>query len=204
MTPEYTEFEYIRPFGGPPTNVTFLIKVKPSGQNLVIKFADRYGVGAHQLLADTRMALRLLYCGLLDGRNDFRNAGSHAGGRTKGGGLYVGLTRTVVMEYTEGDTAAESAPWPNGAHEQVEVAARKLHAAQLVFGDCENRILYFQRAKRPLIDFDWAEKVGEARYPQNLSRSMRWPGDVDELEMEPILVNHDRSCLISSFPSNRN
>ena len=147
MTPEYTEFEYIRPFGGPPTNVTFLIKVKPSGQNLVIKFIDRYGVGAHQLLADTRMALRLLYCGLLDGRNDVRNAGSHAGGRTEGGGRYVGLTRPVVMEYTEGDTAVESAPWPNGAHKQVEVAARKLHAAQLVFGDLRKPNIIFSEGK---------------------------------------------------------
>ena len=196
---EYTEFEYIRPFHGAPTNTTFLAKVKSSDQNLVIKFVDRYGVDAHQLLADAGMAPRLLYCGLLDGRDDARDAGSHAKGRTRGGGLYVGPTRMVVMDYIEGEAAAESGSWP-GAREKVEQAVQKLHAAQLVFGDLRGPNIIFSEDKVYLIDFDWAGKVNEARYPRNLSGSVRWPGKAEELEMAPILMEHDLFMLEQLFP----
>ena len=198
---EYTEFEYIRPFGGAPTNVTFLAKVKSSDQNLVvIKFVDRYGVEAHQLLADAGMAPRLLYCGLLDGENDVRNTGSHAKGRITGGGLYLGPMRMVVMDYIEGTTAAESASWPGSAREKVEEVVQKLHAAQLVFGDLRGPNIMFSEGKALLIDFDWAGKVNEARYPRNLSRSVRWPEEAGELEMKPILMDHDRFMLEQLFP----
>jgi len=199
VTPEYTEFEYIKPFSGVPANVTFLIKVKSSGRKLVIKFVDRYGVDAHQLLANAGMAPRLLYCGLLDGRNDVRTAGSHAGGRTKGGGLYVGPTRMVVMDYIEGKTTAESASWP-GVREKVEEVIQKLHEAQLVFGDLRGPNIIFSEGKVFLIDFNWAGKVNEARYPRNLSESVRWPREVEELEMKPILMEHDQFMLDQLFP----
>ena len=199
-TPDYTEFEYIRPFSGAPANVVFLIKVKSLGQNLVIKFVDRYGVEAHQLLADARMAPRLLYCGLLDGRNDVRSARTRAGGETKAGGLYVGPTRMVVMEYIEGDTGVESAPRPNDAREKVEEAIRKLHAADFVFGDLRGPNIIFSEDRAFLIGFDWAGRVGKARYPRGLSRSVRWPGEVEELEMKPILMDHDRFMLDQLFP----
>ena len=51
-----------------------------------------------------------------------------------------------------------------------------------------------------LIDFDWAGKVNEARYPRNLSRSVRWPGEVEELEMKPILMDHDLFMPDQPFP----
>jgi len=200
VVPEYTEFEYIEPFSGAPTNSTFLVKVKSSGQNLVIKFVDRYGVDAHQLLADAGMAPRLLYCGLLDGRNDVRNAGSPAQGRTNGGGLYVGPTRMVAMEYIKGTTAAEPASWPSNAREQVEAAVKKLHAAQLVFGDLRGPNIMFSEDKAFLVDFDWAGKVNEARYPRNLSGSVTWPEEAEELEMKLILMDHDRFMLDQLFP----
>ena len=57
-----TEFEYIDAFRADPTNVTFLAKVKPSDSDwkLVVKFVDRYGVEAHELLANAEMAPKLL------------------------------------------------------------------------------------------------------------------------------------------------
>jgi len=200
-TAEYTDFEYLRPLHAAPTNTTFLAKDKSSGQNLVIKFVDRYGVDAHQLLADAGMAPRLLYCGLMDGRDDVRNAWSRAVGSIKGGGLYIGPTRMVVMEYIEGNSEVERASWPDDAREQVEEAVKKLHAAQLVFGDLRGPNIIFSKGKAFLIDFDWAGKVNEARYPRNLSRSLRWPAKAEELEMEPILMGHDRFMLDQLFPN---
>jgi len=49
------------------------------------------------------------------------------------------------MEYIEGDTAAESATWPNDARETVEEAVRKLHSSLEI---CEDPTLYFQRVER--------------------------------------------------------
>ena len=199
VTPAYTEFEYTEPFSKAPTNITFLVRVKSTNQNLVVKFVDRYGVGAHELLADAGMAPRLLYCGLLDGKNDTRNAGSCAEGRVNDSGLYIGPTRMVVMEYIEGTTAAKSPHWPNDAREQVKEALQKLHAAQFVHGDLRGPNVIFSGGKAFLIDFDWAGRVNEARYPRNLSGSVKWPRAAEELEMMPILMDHDRFMLDQLF-----
>ena len=131
--PEPTESQYIEPLRGDSTNITFLAKVKSSDRNLVIKFVDRYGVRAHQLLADEKMAPQLLYCGPLDGMNDVRIDGSCAEGSTKTGGLYVGPMRMIVMEYVETDTVEPI--WPDDARKKVEEAIKKLHDAGFVFGD---------------------------------------------------------------------
>ena len=42
------------------------------------------------------------------------------------------------------------------------------------------------------VDFYWAGRVNEARYPRNLSTRVKWPGKAAELEMQPILMDHDR------------
>jgi len=200
LEPKCTEFEYINAFRADPSNVTFLAKVKSSDQKLVIKFVDRYGVEAHQLLADAGMAPRLLYCGLLDGKNDVRNTGSPVQGSTKPGGLYVGPIRMVVMEHTEGKTAEEESTWPNDAREKIETAIQKLHNSQLVFGDLRGPNVVFSGGSVFLIDFDWAGRVNEARYPRNLSRRVKWPRKAEELEMKPILMDHDLFMLDQLFP----
>lgn len=70
----YTEFEYTDVPVADTDNVTFFAKVKsePLGQDLAVKFVDRYGVEAHELLAKEGMAPRHLYCGSLDGEKDVR------------------------------------------------------------------------------------------------------------------------------------
>ena len=197
---EWTEFEYIDASRADPINVTFIAKVKSSDRKLVIKFVERYGVDAHQLLADLGMAPRLLYCGLLDGEGDVRNAGSRAQGSTKVGGLYVGPIRMVVMECIEGKTMDEASSSPKDAREQTEKTIQKLHDAGLVFGDLRGPNVMFSRGKVILIDFDWAGREGEVRYPRNLSSRVRWPGETEELEMQPILIDHDRFMLDQLFP----
>ena len=74
--PEWAEFEHIDLPSVAPTNVTSIAKVNPSGQKLVIKFVEKYGAEARELLAREGVTPRLLYCGLLDGKRDFRHVGS--------------------------------------------------------------------------------------------------------------------------------
>ena len=198
--PKPTEFEYIDAFRADPTNVTFLAKVKSSDRKLVIKFVDRYGVEAHKVLASAGMAPRLLYCGLLDGKTDIRSAESHPQGSTKLGGLHVGPMRMVVMEHVEGKTADEEHTWPRDARDKTAKAIQTLHDASLVFGDLRAPNVMFSGNEVFLIDFDWAGKVDEARYPRNLSRSVRWPEEAEELEMKPILMDHDWFMLDQLFP----
>ena len=198
--PKWTEFEYIDAPCAGPINVTFIAKVKSSDRKLVIKFVEQYGVEAHQLLADAGMAPRLLYCGLLDGECDVRNAGSRTRVNTTSGGLHACPVDMVVMEYIEGDTMDKMAVLPKDIREKTEKAIQKLHDGQFVFGDLRGSNVMVSKDKMFLIDFDWAGKVNEARYPLNLSRSVKWPKEAEELEMEYILMDHDRFMLGQLFP----
>jgi hypothetical protein len=94
---ELIEFEYTNVHEHYPTNVTSFARAKSSDREFVVKFVDRYRVGAHKLLTKAGMAPRLLYCGLLDGEDDVRNYGSRASGRIECA-LYVGPLRMVVMD----------------------------------------------------------------------------------------------------------
>ena len=196
---ECTEFEYIDAFSADPTNVTFLARVKSSNQKLVVKFVDRYGVEAHQLLADEGMAPRLLYCGLLDGKNDVRTAGTPSQGGVESSGLYVGPMRMVVMEFIEGKTAEKMFPMPSDAREKTRKVIEKLHGAQFVLGDLQASNVVFSGNEVFLIHFDWAGRVGKARYPLRLSRAVKWPATAKELELKPILMEHDRFMLDQLF-----
>jgi len=198
--PKCTEFRYIDAFSADSTNVTFLAEVKSSGQKLVIKFVDRYGVEAHQLLADASMAPLLLYCGQLDGKKDVRGAEGRTEDDTNPGGLYDGPMRMVVMEYIEGNTADKESAWPEDAREKMEKAIQKLHDAQLVYEDLRAPNVMFPGDKVLLIDFDWAGKVGKAHYPRNLASWVKWPEEAENLEMKPILEEDDWFMLDQLFP----
>jgi len=200
VEPKWIEFEYIDIPRADHTNITFIGKVKSSDRKLVIKFVEQYGVEAHQLLADAGMAPRLLYCGLLDGECDVRNAGSRTRVNTTTGGLHACPVDMVVMEYIEGDAVDEAPVLPKDIREKTKKAIQKLHDGQFVFGDLRGPNVIVSGDEIFLIDFDWAGKVNEARYPLNLSRSVKWPKEAKELEMEYILVDHDRFMLDQLFP----
>lgn len=90
--PEWTESEYADAPSVDPANITFVAKVKPSGQTLVIKFAERYAAEAYGLLAGEGTTRRLLYCGLLAGENDVRKDGAVVA-RAASGLVACGLVR---------------------------------------------------------------------------------------------------------------
>ena len=197
--PKQIKFKYIDALRADPTNVTFLAEAKSPDRKLVIKFVDRYGAEAHRLLAGSRMAPKLLYCGSLNGKNDVAADDSPPQHHTNTGGLYLGPMRMVVMEHIDGKTAKSSPP--EDAREQVEQVLKKLHDKDLVFGDLREPNVMFSGGKAFFIDFDWAGKVGEAHYPRNLSRGVVWPGKAGDLEMTPILKDHDLFMLNKLFPA---
>ena len=188
---EPTEFEYIDVPDADPTNVTFFAEVIEPGprRKLVVKFVDRYGVEAHETLAEKGMAPRLLYYGTLDGRNDLRASGNKG---TFEQGLYIGPLRMVVMEHIrcEGRSC-----WPDDAREQVKKAIDLLHKDKLVFGDLRPPNVLFSGGKVFLIDFDWAGKEEEVRYPHGLSTDIQWGDRVENLEGELIEYEHDSRML---------
>lgn len=190
---EFTEFEYVDVPDESSVNVTFFAKIKSesSGRELVIKFVDRYGLEAHETLANEGMAPRLLYCGSLDGTNDDRDGGGE--GRLECG-LYIGPLRMVVMDRIEWEDT-----WPEDAREQVRKAIDLLHDEGFVFGDLRSPNVLFSKGKVFLIDFDWAGKVGEARYPSGLSTQAVWPAEASDLVRTLIKPEHDDFMLDRLF-----
>ena len=157
----------------------------PSDQprrEIVVKFVERYGVAAHELLASEGLAPKLLYCGdiWLDGR-EARGCGSR---------------KMVVMECVDGPTAyamrlASPGPLPEGVRRAIRRAVKLLHDAGMVHGDIrlENVIVANPTGAEAdsddnvekrvrIVDFDWAGDEGTVRYPLYLSKVINWPAGV--------------------------
>ncbi|KAK0209393.1 hypothetical protein IW262DRAFT_1468951 [Armillaria fumosa] len=168
-----TEFKYLDVLESDSTNVTFLAQtMSDDPHKLIVKFVDRYGVSAHACLAADNMAPRLLFCSLLNGINDVRDAAS-AGGITKWSDLYVGPLGMVIMEYIDRNNAQTTPPdaWPTDAYTQIQAALVKLHSQGLIFGDlCLPNVMFTHDQKVLLIDFDWLGEEGQVHYPKGLSR----------------------------------
>jgi len=153
-------------------------------------------VEAHEHLAKAGMAPRLLYYGTLDGENDVRDGTSCAEGTIQYG-LYIGPLRMVVMDRIT--QVAKRNAWPKGAWEQVRNAIDALHEKNLVFGDLREPNVLFSGGKVFLIDFDWAGKEGEARYPRRLLSQGKWPAELRKLGGQLITYDHDFCMLDKLF-----
>lgn len=186
------KFRYVKALEEEEQCVTFLAETVTTGARVVVKFADRYGATPHRLLADQGMAPKLLYFGTLDGTTPVEDKCYLREG------LHVGPLRMVVMEYVEGTTAAEvSAQWPKDVVEQVTAALTVLHEKKYVFGDLRLPNVMFSDGKVKLIDFNWAGKEEEARYPRLLSRAIAWPAEAFEFAL--IRAEHDLEMLQMYF-----
>ena len=142
-------------------------------RDVVVKFVDRYGERAHQILADEGLAPSLLYYGsprLEDGQASYR-------------GVFM-----VVMEFIDGETfAAVMDRMDKGAKDRVGSEVRRalgiLHSNGLVFGDLRGpNIMVTKKGEVKLIDFNWAGIDGQAKYPSliTVAPSM-WPDGVGAL-----------------------
>ncbi|KAI0681582.1 hypothetical protein C8Q76DRAFT_804541 [Earliella scabrosa] len=129
----------------------------------VTKFARTYGEDAHHLLAEADYAPTLVYCGPPYAAYPDLD-------------VYQPITM-VIMKWCGNRTLA----WGSGepaTTERVRAAVKLLHDHGMVHGDLRGQNVLIQPRKGGavrIIDFDWAGKEGEARYPNDLSPAVRWP-----------------------------
>ncbi|KAF8595571.1 hypothetical protein BDV93DRAFT_574716 [Ceratobasidium sp. AG-I] len=150
-----------------------LFKARTSdGKELVVKFVQTYCMRAHQLLADKRLAPKLLF----DSGKQLSAAGD----------------RMIVMEYVPStdlhdflrlDTTHPGSVELEMVRQDVENALDILHKENLVFGDLRApNVVVVKRGDRTrgmLVDFDWSGTEGEARYPFGMNEvSIQWPEGV--------------------------
>jgi serine/threonine protein kinase len=180
---EHVKFEYVGFLENCPDCITLRARTD-TAQDIVVKFVDRYGQRAHEILADVGLAPKLLYCG-----------SPHL---NKGEPSYQSISM-VVMEYVDGDTFAVAKQ--KMSQESVETvrsavrrALRLLHDNGLVFGDLRPpNVMITKDDEVKLIDFNWAGEEGQAKYPPLISPEITWPDGVKALTV--MSREHDLDML---------
>ncbi|KAF8962089.1 hypothetical protein BDZ97DRAFT_1156495 [Flammula alnicola] len=146
---------------GNTTSAMYIATLSETGQEVIVKFTARYNEAAHRLLAEAQLAPRLHFCQRVIGD------------------LYM-----VVMDRVDGKSIwqlqEDKTPLPAIILKMVEDAVRLLHEHDIVFGDLHDpNILYVESEGRVvLVDFDWAGKDGESRYPATLNPDNGWAEEV--------------------------
>ncbi|KAH9945950.1 uncharacterized protein BXZ73DRAFT_95469 [Epithele typhae] len=166
-------------------STVFLARLdEPGPRTVVVKFVERYGTRAHELLAEARLAPALLYHGPVWPGEDELQCRGH---------------EMVVMEYVEGIPAFEPEQ-QRAAAPEVGRALRVLHDNGMVHGDLRptNILLllgWWQgvEGRVIIIDFDWAGREGEVRYPCQLSKHVFPVDGIDDYA--PIVHAHDKGML---------
>ena len=99
----------------------------------------------------------------------------------------------VVMELLEGAVTWQSSMLLTTDKILLQEAIKKLHGAVWVHGDIRGNnvllVLYSNGSRLFLVDFDWAGRSGEARYPYFMSREVAWPPGASDGEL--IALEHD-------------
>jgi serine/threonine protein kinase len=167
-TKEAVSFTYLRPLENNATCVTFLARTnEQKPKHIVVKFVERYGEAAHRLLEEQGTAPRLFY---------FGQVGVNQGDPT------YGHLRMVVMEYLDGNTVREASKLgniPTTFLEQVRKPLDYLHEQGFVFGNLRDvNVMITRNREVKLIDFDWAGKEQQVRYPLFLSDEKKWADGV--------------------------
>ena len=142
------------------SRLVFLATAPAKELRLFIKFTQEYGRDAHRACSDERIAPHLY--GVV----------SLSGG-----------WRMVVMEYLDPAAFRHVSGGDIGLESDIRDAVRILHDRGFVHGDlrdCNMMCMKEGGARRVLLlDFDWAGRTGEARYPVGLNQvSVRRPAGV--------------------------
>ncbi|PCH34823.1 hypothetical protein WOLCODRAFT_155474 [Wolfiporia cocos MD-104 SS10] len=150
-------------------------------QQVVVKFVERYGKDAHELLAKEGLAPKLYYCGDIWHNDPVANKG-------------CGSRKMIVMEYVQGRSATRTDCINH--YERLSKAVKLLHDKGMVHGDLRRpNIIVTDNPDGPLkiIDFDWAGMQGEVRYPLRLSKEIYWEPSVGDYAL--IEYKHDDFML---------
>ncbi|KAJ2915554.1 hypothetical protein MD484_g4881, partial [Candolleomyces efflorescens] len=175
---------YTRPLGSAaPTERAAFLATTSTGQRVVVKFVERYGAEAHKVLSALNRAPALFYHGPIYPTDSLASTGCLP-------------RKMVVMQYIEGETCED------GVSDEVRVALKEsvgyLHARGLVHGDIRTPNVIVERGegseggRTRMLDFDWAGREGEVRYPLRLSPGI-WTGGVGDYKL--ILGVHDVEML---------
>ncbi|KAF8060635.1 hypothetical protein FPV67DRAFT_1631455 [Lyophyllum atratum] len=173
------EFDYLSQVM--PDKLLFHGKQRLNGDGICIKFSRGYSKDAHLSCASTGAAPKLLGFDIVPG------------------GWFM-----VVMEWFGEDYMSyfdyrhlplNSHPeLPRPLRDEIRRSITRLHATGFVHGDIRDVNLLVAKngeAKFRLVDFDWAGRIGEARYPMNIySGDDLWRPD-SAYDGEPITVEHD-------------
>lgn len=128
---------------------------------VLVKFARRYDKDAHMCLAAHSLAPKLHYCSPV-----------------------MGGVIMVVMEYVKGTELSFCEKNSCGVSicDDLELALDLLDKANIVHGDmrANNIIIDESREHAKVIDFDWAGKHDEARYPEWVNNSVKLKGEWHE------------------------
>lgn len=130
------------------------------GKQVVVKFTRRYGVEAHKVLSDARLAPKL-YGAYPVQDNHFM----------------------VVMDKVEGKTVHDLDESEIRKEKKfcasLRKAVRLLHESNLVHGDLRGPNIMVSKGEAQVIDFDWAGPSGQAKYPVCMSNMPGlWDPDV--------------------------
>jgi serine/threonine protein kinase len=163
--------------------VTYRAKtLEDNPKDIVVKFVTSYGADAHRVMASVGLAPELLYHGPIDVELGMPSYGDLC---------------MVVMEYVDGLTlnkAWEQHKVPQSFQSDLRTAFQHLHDAGYVFGDLRQpNVMITREGKVQLIDFDWAGKDGEVKYPVAISGSIDWPAGAQGLAR--IRKEHDSMML---------
>jgi len=95
----------------------------------------------------------------------------------------------VVMDQLKCSDAHQkfkSKPLPSTVLDDVDRALKTLHDAEFVFGDIRRPNIMVQEPQEGggewrglLVDFDWAGRVGKAKYPPMLNSQIEWANGVE-------------------------
>lgn len=135
------------------------------GRDVVVKFVkEGYGEAVHRPLAKHGLAPTLHYI-------------------SPQPVTYEGLFM-VVMDiggHYDADTRFTGRELPTKVRDAVRRAVEIMHQEGFVFGDLRRpNIMLSADGGVKLVDFDWAGKEGEARYPHDLNMAIEWaPGVTD-------------------------
>jgi len=169
------EFKYQKPLETDATCKTYLATLTNDSAQVVVKFVTSYGEEVHMAMADAGFAPNLLYCGptLTDNLDDYK---------------------MVVMEYVSARDKDPTRLLDAEELGQLGEIIKTLHTKGYVFGDLRRpNIVVTKEKKVQLIDFDWAGKEGDVRYPMCLSPYISWAPSVHEDEL--IRKEHDLFML---------
>jgi serine/threonine protein kinase len=182
---ELVQFKYVGFLENCPDCITLHARARTTpAQDIVVKFVDRYGKKAHQILADEGLAPKLLYCGSPHLNDDEPS--------------YQSISM-VVMEYVDGDTFAVakqrmSEESIKTVRSTVRRALLLLHSHGLVFGDLRSwNVMITKSDEVKLIDFNWSGEEGQAKYPLLISPEIAWPEGVRALAV--MRREHDLEML---------